>query len=234
MAATSPRYEFELGGKCFCRGGCISVGYFTGRKPNSVQVCWLFNKGFLHDRKLFSDFRVLAIFSSKLSRHFGVWFFSNQPSSKPWFLRVKMTSIKPSEPGPDLIPEILCDVGAKKRYQRGRFLGKVQTNIYDLSSFFKVNSFQFNICVQLQFSGWLCEMLRADRYWQWTDLCRKDCVQTASCQASPEGQDGSRNLHPSQPQARTHCGFPQLLWGQQLCVCGARALQEKGEHFILN
>ena len=36
-----------------------------------------------------------------------------------------MTSIKPSEPGPDIIPEILCDAVAKKRYQRGRFLGKV-------------------------------------------------------------------------------------------------------------
>jgi hypothetical protein len=36
-----------------------------------------------------------------------------------------MTSIKPSEPGGDVIPDILLDIGAKKRYQRGRFLGKV-------------------------------------------------------------------------------------------------------------
>ncbi|XP_046631320.1 serine/threonine-protein kinase PLK1-like [Daphnia pulicaria] len=35
-----------------------------------------------------------------------------------------MTSIKPSEPGPDIIPDILCDAAGKKRYQRGRFLGK--------------------------------------------------------------------------------------------------------------
>jgi len=35
-----------------------------------------------------------------------------------------MSAAKPSEPGPEIIPDILTDHGTKKRYQRGRFLGK--------------------------------------------------------------------------------------------------------------
>jgi hypothetical protein len=52
-----------------------------------------------------------------------------------------MNSNKPAEP--EVIPDILLDPGTKKRYVRGKFLGKVRLNIQQC---------EVNSCTEKSFS----------------------------------------------------------------------------------
>ena len=67
------------------------------------------------------------------------------------------------------IPEIVVDPNSKRRYERGRFLGKVRACLdcltrlsYRWAEFVIID---FNI--DFSFSGWICKMLRAEGFGDW-------------------------------------------------------------------
>jgi hypothetical protein len=59
-------------------------------------------------------------------------------------------SSKPAEQVQEVIPEVLFDPSTKKRYQRGRFLGKVYIVIINLIVFQQLRNCHFAHRVALQ------------------------------------------------------------------------------------
>ena len=92
-----------------------------------------------------------------------------------------MTSLKPSEAVQEIIPDILTDNVSKKRYQRGKFLGKVESYVVWSTLLKNIVGCVISPKVFIVFLGRVCEMLWTYRHGQRADFCRENRFQTASC-----------------------------------------------------